>query len=74
VGESLSYEPEIDVSKKDYTYVLKVRLNRLAMFGTYDVNLNTLLIVGNEVTEQDVGVYSISFVAEFSKDDKFIRK
>ena len=69
-GEDLSYQPEFDVLENGYEYTLKVRMNQVALFGSYDHLSNEVLIDGSKVTSQDVGVYEVSFVAEFTKEDK----
>lgn len=60
--------------KYDYIYTLKVRLNRISLFGTYDEESNLLNIDGDKVTIQDVGTYQVSFVAEFFNGIEFFRK
>ena len=35
-GEDLSYPPEIEVLENGYEYTLKVRMNQVALFGSYD--------------------------------------
>ena len=57
-----------------YSYVLRVHMNQAQRFGAYDYLLNTVLIAGNKVTSQDVGVCTISFVADFTKGKKLVRK
>lgn len=74
VGDDLEYEPVFNVVKYDYIYTLKVRLNRISLFGTYDEESNLLNIDGDKVTIQDVGTYQVSFVAEFFNGIEFFRK
>lgn len=50
VGDDLEYEPVFNVVKYDYIYTLKVRLNRIALFGSYDEESNLLTIDGDKVS------------------------
>lgn len=49
-GEDLSYQPEFDVIENGYEYTLKVRMNQVALFGSYDHLSNEVLIDGSKVT------------------------
>ena len=51
MGQSLEYTPEIEVIENGWIYSLKVHLNIVALFGTYNTDLARLLIVGNKVTD-----------------------
>ena len=44
-------------------------MNRAAFFGSYSYESNDISIDGSLVTKQDVGTYSIVFIAEFTKDE-----
>lgn len=73
-GENLEYRPTLQVIENGYNYTLKVRLNRLQNLALYLPETNTIFVDGSKMNEQDIGTYSIVFIAEFRKNSELIRK
>ena len=74
VGQSLQYKPEIVVISNGYLYKLKVRINRVRAFGSYDAESNTVLIDGKKVVDSDAGDYQVEYIGEFTNGASVVRK
>lgn len=57
-----------------YLYKLKVRINRVKAFGSYDDESNTVLIDGKKVVDSDAGDYQVEYIGEFTNGASVVRK
>ena len=66
----MNYQPEIYVEEAGYIYTLRVHLNIAATIASYDTDTNSILVIGSELDEADIGIYEIAFVGTFLRVDE----